>query len=374
MDKIPKSLSLPEDYPFSWIYVHDFNYPTALIGKYVVVDVAAEKHQFKGQFQGAQLSAFAESPKRNELYVAETVFSRGSFGERTDVLSIYEKQNLMPIAEVVLPGGKRALMSPYQGLTRMTRDEKFVLVYNFTPSASVTVVDMDKREVVSEVPLPGCSLIYPSGPRGFSTLCGNGTMVSIALGEAGQVTEETVTEAFNDIKNDALYMIPASIGDRIYYVSTQGNLQPVNVGQVQAVVEPAWSLLSKKERADRWLTTQGQTAVADDAGLLYLRMHKVDDIGQHLPGSSEIWVFDVNKQKRMRRIELEVNGQLIDGTTIAVTKGENPYLVLLGEDGLYVFSASNGEYIRHIGGWWPGANTVKLIHPSQANPVATKGQ
>ena len=86
-----------------------------------------------------------ESARRSELYVAETYYTRGTLGERTDVLTIYEKENLLPIAEVVLPGKKRALMLPHKGQVQLTNNEQFALIFNFTPAASVTVVDIDKK-------------------------------------------------------------------------------------------------------------------------------------------------------------------------------------------------------------------------------------
>ena len=143
VDRIPNSLVLPEAYPDSWVFIHDINYPALVLGKYIVLDVAASANQHKGQFQAAQLAGFTESKSRNELYVAETFYARSGRGQRTDALTIYEKTAFKPIAEILLPGEKRALMPPKMGTTRITQNEKFVLIFNFTPAASVTVVDLD---------------------------------------------------------------------------------------------------------------------------------------------------------------------------------------------------------------------------------------
>jgi methylamine dehydrogenase heavy chain len=89
--------------------------------------------------------------------------------------------------EIVLPGAKRALMTAMEGMFAFTDDQRMALVFNFTPAASVTVVDLVKRQLLGEIDIPGCSLVYPSGARGFSTLCSSGTLLSIKLDANGQV-------------------------------------------------------------------------------------------------------------------------------------------------------------------------------------------
>ena len=83
-----------------------------MLGQFVILDVAATTRQFKGLFQGGQFAGFVESKRRSEFYVTETFYDRGHHGQRTDILAIYDKTQLRPVAEVILPGGKRALMMP----------------------------------------------------------------------------------------------------------------------------------------------------------------------------------------------------------------------------------------------------------------------
>ena len=346
VDRIPRSLSLPEVYPESWVFIHDINYFTQVLGKYVILDVGATSSQHKGQFQGALLSGFVESKKRSELYVAETFYARVGWGKRTDVITIYEKSNLKPIAEIILPGEKRALMIPQKGLMQLTHDEKFALVFNFTPGASVTVVDMDQRKVVNEVPVPGCSLIYPIGKRGFSSLCSNGTLVSFSLDEKGQIIKEQVTHAFNDIDNDALYMEPETINGITYFASATGRIQPVSTVSESPKILPVWSLITPEEKSNAWLTTTGQSLASDDEGKLYIRMHQVEADGSHKVNSSEIWVFDVNTQKRLLRIPLQN-----DGSSITLTRGNKPWLVLVTANGIDVYNPRTGDFEQNIGGW-----------------------
>ena len=359
-DRIPNSLSLPDTYPDSWIFIHDINYPALVMGKFLILDVAAEAHQHKGQFQGAQLAGFVESRTRSELYVAETFYSRAGRGQRTDALTVYSKADLKPIAEIPLPGEKRALMLSKKGLMRMSRNDQFALIYNFTPGASVTVVDMNKRAVVNEVPIPSCSLIYPSGKRGFATFCANGTLASYVLDSKGQVVSEHMSTKFNDIDNDALYMQPALIKGTAYFPSFTGRVQPIALSRSTPKILPTWPLLSDEERQQAWATSTGQSIASDRNGRLYVRMHKVREDGSHQADSSEVWVFDVNKQRRERRMALKNEAYAIE-----VTQGRKPYLVAQTAEGFDIYHAVSGDYIRTIGGWWPYAAVHSLLHASQ---------
>ena len=59
-------------------------------------------------------------------------------------------------------------------------EDRYLLVLNFTPAISVTVIDIEKREVLSEIPIGGCNMIYPSGKRGFPHFVRR-TLMSVSL-------------------------------------------------------------------------------------------------------------------------------------------------------------------------------------------------
>ena len=78
----------------------------------------------------------------------------------------------------MIPKLKRAEILVSKFVIALIDDERFLLFYSFTPGTFVTVVDLKKREVVNGVPLPTCAGIYPHRQAaGFSSLCGNGSMV-----------------------------------------------------------------------------------------------------------------------------------------------------------------------------------------------------
>jgi methylamine dehydrogenase heavy chain len=67
-------------------------------------------------------------------------------------------------------------------------DGRWLLVQNATPASSVTVVDLKNRRTAAELPTPGCwgVIPWPQDASRFSTVCGDGSLATLALDEAGQ--------------------------------------------------------------------------------------------------------------------------------------------------------------------------------------------
>mgnify|MGYP002713303907 CR=1 FL=1 len=135
---------LPSVYPDHWVIAHDGAFFHMLEARMNVLDADAETgpQQFKGTVNNSLNGLFAQSAVRSEMYIGETFYSRGQRGERTDVVTIYDKATLSPVGEVVLPGGKR-----YQGLPekygmQLIDEDRLLLVFNLAPATSVTVIDV----------------------------------------------------------------------------------------------------------------------------------------------------------------------------------------------------------------------------------------
>jgi methylamine dehydrogenase heavy chain len=135
------------------------------------------------------------------IYSPETYFSRHMRGTRTDVVTIYDGRRLAPVAEVSIPP-KRVSSMPTPANARLTDDDRFVLVYNFTPAQSITVVDTRTRKFAGEVDTAGCALVYPTGPRSFFSLCGDGAALSVRLDEVGKAASRARSAVlFDPIKD-----------------------------------------------------------------------------------------------------------------------------------------------------------------------------
>ncbi len=345
-DDMGKIETLPLPYPDHWIIAHDIAFNHMLNGKVMVLD--AEKQtpieQYKGMFNTSFIASIAVATRRPEIYVYETYYSRGSRGTRTDVVSIYDKATLAPIDEIVIPGGKRASILPSDFTIRLIDDEKLLLLYNFTPAASITVVDIIQRKILNEIELPACALIYPTGKRGFSSLCSDASMISFQLDKKGKVQKKSKIPPFFDIDQDALFERPAVIGGVAYFPTFNGNLREVDLQGARAVPGSSWSLVSEAERAENWRPGGMQVSGADSLGNMYVLMHKEGKEGSHKNPGSEIWVFDVSGKKRVNRIALK-----LPGIAIELSQDKSPWLYVTNvKMNIDVYEAKTGKFIRSL--------------------------
>src|SRR5690606_20101834 len=272
-EPVPTVAELAEHCPQSWVFVHDLHFNSLPDGRAALVDVGAENHHLRGQIPVAQFGNILPSATRGEIYVGETFYSRLTRGERTDVITIWDMKTLAPKGEIVLPGGKRGLFVTLRNSLQLTNDEKWALVFNFTPGSSVTVVDLDARRILADIDLPGCSLAYPTGPRGFTSLCADGTMTSIALDAAGKAGRAVTSEAFNDIDDDPLFMTPAMVGQTGWFVSFKGKLRAIDFAGAAAKDLGGFAIPQQAGGDLEWRPGGWQIISADRAGLLYVLMN-----------------------------------------------------------------------------------------------------
>lgn len=355
--------TLPVPYPNDWVIVHDIAFDHMSVGRFMVLDINGGdiKDFFKGSFNGGFIAAFTQALKKPEMYVLEHYYDRGTRGNRTDVLTIYDRATLEPVDEIILddPKLKRAEILVSKYVISLIDDERFLLFYSFTPGTFVTVIDLEKREVVNGVPLPTCAGIYPTGKRGFSSLCGNGSMVSFQLDEDGQVTEQGKIEPFFDVDKDALFERPAIIGGTGYFPSFNGVVQEIDLSGAAAHLGEQWSLLNDEDREQNWRPGGAWLAAADSTGRLYVMMHENGEEGSHDYPGSEIWVFDPDSKTRVQRIPLTLPAIAFD-----ITMGDAPKIVTTNiEMSLEVYDARSGEHLNTIADFYH--NWPLLVYASQ---------
>ncbi len=354
-EPIPAVTPLPANYAKSTVFVHDTNFDALTTGRVILVDVATDNHNYKGALDASQFASFIESKRKDELYVSETFYSRGTRGTRTDVLSIYSKENLEHIGEILLPGGKRGQYVSHRYTLQLVDNDRYLLMFNFTPAASVVVIDIDKRKILSETQIPGCALIYPSGKRGFSSLCGNGSMLSVQFDESGKVIFQDQLKPFFSVDADPLFDKPVYVGTTAWFPTFKGDIQAVDLSADKPVIKERWSLLTDKDRSQNWRPGGWQIATINDAGQIFVLMHENGSNGSHKGGGSEVWVFDTVAKKRVNRIKLKNWG-----ISIEVTRGSSPYLVVVnGDMQLDIYDANKGTWDKLIGGT---SNTPFNLH------------
>jgi methylamine dehydrogenase heavy chain len=349
-DQIPKVLTLPAKYPTGWSFL---NYAGDRIE---IRNIGTDSREVKGQLQTHDTSSLLVSNKRPEIYVIDTVWSRGSRGVRTDFIAIYDKQTLNPTGEIVLPGNKRALITPMEGLVAFTDEERMALIFNFTPASSVTVIDLVNRKPLGEIEIPGCSLVYPSGARGFSTLCSSGTLLSIKLDANGAVAGRVESKAFNPLDTDPLFTSSAVLGGVRYFPSLNGRLQPVDMKGDDVKVLADWPLVPAADAAAHWRPSGWQLIASDEQKLLYVLMQADAHEGTHKDPAGEVWVYNAASKTRIKRLRL-----VRPGSSLALTHAAEPLLLVQAGQRLDVYDPASGSLIRSLN--LPGFHTRMLMDP-----------
>ena len=354
-EKMGDVKTLPDTYPPHWIIAQDGAFFHMSDGKFIVVDADSDDPaaRYKGMFNGSFIAQFVQAKSRPEMYVAETFHSRGNRGERTDVLTVYDKSTLTPVAEIIIPP-KRASEMPTQYNIQLIDDEKLALVYNFTPATSVSVVDVVAREFLGEIPIPGCALVYPMGGRAFSSLCGDGSILTVQLDKAGRQAGTSRTAVFFDATKDPLMERAAMHNGIAFFPTFRGNLYPVDLSASTASVGQPWSLLGDDD--DGWRPGGLQLAGSDSGGRLYVLMHAQGAEGTHKNPGEEVWVYDTDRKHRVDRIKLQT-----PAISLALTRDDKALLVATNINlEIDVYDAVSGKYVRTIGDF--GQETAFLLH------------
>jgi methylamine dehydrogenase heavy chain len=327
-----------------WVWVNDVVFPHMPDGQALLIDGD------RGRFLGMLSTGFGFSrvvPAKDGMLVfsPETYFSRGTRGTRTDVVTIYDPTHLAPVGEIVIPP-KRASSMPMMGDSELTDDGRFLLIYNFTPAQSVTVVDTHSHQFVGEIETAGCALIYPTGPRSFFSICADGSLLNVRLDDTGHATARDRTGQMFDVVMDPVTEKGVRIGPVWQFVSYGGTMYPIEIGKDGAPTPGArWPLLSTADQAQKW-RPGGLQQLAAHAGLnrLYSIMHQGGPETHKDPGK-EVWVYDLARHSRIQRIAMKN-----DSGAIQVTRDSKPLLfsAFIGSTTLDVYDATSGAWLRSV--------------------------
>ena len=367
---------LPDHSGKDWFWVWGNHAPSQIDGRALLFD--GEGRNLGQLNTGFWPNNLIPSKKRSELYSVETYFSRGLRGQRTDVVTVYDARKLSPLREIPIPPRRiNALGST--GLSVVSDDERFLLVLNYTPAQSISVVDLAAGRFVTEIETPGCASIYPAGERDFYSICGDGSFLHLRLDDMGKPVLRQRTARMFDPVRDFLTTAASRSGPTWYFVSLQNNVYALQMTAAGIRQAGKWSLTSAKERKDDWRISGVQhTAIHRESGRLFVLMHRGGPDTQQEPGT-EVWVYDIKTQRRIERIKLEELS-----IAIGVSQGARPRLYSVdffwpmptlatlwvyltkGEDELMksvqqcitVYDAGDGEFLRRIDGLPPGYLSV----------------
>lgn len=278
---------------------------------------------------------------RHEFYAADSYYSRGSYGERTDILTIHDYENLSPIAEIDIPDKMTTALS-FRGYIGLMSGGKFVGVSNMTPAQSVSIVDIENRNFVGEISTPGCALILPVEDNGFLSMCGDGTLQLIRLDASGVESNRVRSRKFFDVQIDPVFDRPRPTADGWLLVSNAGKAFDVTTSGASINIGDEWSFMTDEDEG--WLPGGDQhTTVHKAFGLMYITMHEGQQYS-HYESGSEVWVVDIKTHRRIARIELEEPAH-----SIMVTQEAEP-LLIVGDDNdeIQVYDALKFTHERTI--------------------------
>ncbi len=314
VEKISVS-ALPAATPYR-LYLTDVAIPHLADGRLLVIDGRSLK--VEGMVSTGMFGQTTLSPDRSEIYAITTYYSKVNRGERIEEIDVFDAKTLKLKEEI--PYGKRhAQALSYRGTLRTSGDGRFLLVQNATPATSVSVVDRQSGKLVSEVQTPGCYIVYPAQTTNrFSTLCGDGTMLTVSYDEQGNVIGKKKSGKLFDADVDPLFVGAAQAGDTYHFVSFHGQVQSINVAGETAVSSAPWSLLGKTEQKQGWRPGGYQpVALHLDSGTLYVAMHPKGKEGSHKDAAKEIWAYDLAGKRRLSRSATP------DATGLAVSQGSD---------------------------------------------------
>ena len=326
-----------------WVWVNDMAFFAFPDGKAFLVDGDA------GRMLGMLSTGFSFTsvlvPKAGgAVYAPETYFSRGTRGTRTDVVTIYDATQLQPVGEIEIPP-KRASVMPMPGAQALTDDDRFLLIYNFTPAQSVTVVDMHSRKFVGEIETAGCALVYPTGPRSFFSICGDGALLETTLTDEGTLARHRRTAELIDVLKDPLSEKGVRRGDTWYFASFEGVLHPLRATGAGVQPQPTWPLFTPQELAQHWRTGGLQhLAVHGASGRLFAVVHQGGP-GTHKDPGEQVWVWDLASHRHVQTITARNKIG-----SIQVSQDSQPLLFgcSIESNRLDVYDATSGKYLRTV--------------------------
>ena len=355
-DLFGKVASLPETPHPHWVWIADFAASSMPDGRAYLYD--GDTARLLGALNtGYSFNALNIPGHYREIYSAETYYARTTRGKRTDVVSIYDPFKLSFVAEIEIPA-KRASTIPRLADSALTDDDRFMAVFNLTPAASLSIVDLEQRRFAGEIITPGCTMAYAAGERRFFALCSDGSLLLIDITDEGTQGSAQKSEPFFNALEDPILETGVRHGDTWYFMSVLGKVHPVDISAAGPVFADTWWYLDEEQREANWRIGGMQPVTLHNAGQrLYILLHQGDFFSYEAPGT-EIWVYDLATHERTSRIKTNH-----PSSAIAVSQDDSPLLYTITEDlsSLDIYNATSGKYLR-------SANELGIV-PSLIQPL-----
>mgnify|MGYP003387022360 CR=1 FL=1 len=316
-----------------------------------------------GMINTSRWSDMAIDPTNKFYYVSESIWSKGNRGVRQDMVSVYDPTTLALVPETTIPG--RLLIGSRKNNFVISDDGKTGYIYNFSPASTVNVVDFEKRKLSQVVELPGCASLMPTSV-GFSALCGDGTIATVAV--TGRSASITHTTPFFSATNDPIF--DNFIYDRgkaqATFLTYTGMVYQADISANPTVGQP-WSLQAAaglragetKPLDVNWLPGGRQPmALNRTTGLLYVLMHTGEYWSQKQDGT-EIWVVNLAAKKVIKRVPIKK-----PAGNIEVSQDDKPLIFLSGDDN-QAWIVDGTTYVQKYELERAGGSTIAVLDPAR---------
>ena len=293
--------------------------------------------------------ALAPDLERNRIYAYGSFYTRTYYGERTDVVLFFDATTMLPVTEVEIPAKSAGI--GHSGMIGLVND-RFLGVWNITPAMSVSIVDVEDEEFVTEISTAGCAMVYPI-EDGFLMPCGDGTLQYITLNRSGEEASRVRSEVFFDVEKDAIFDYAVPTADGWMFLSFDGQVFTAGIDDGEVVVSEPWSIFQPaaedEESPDEGWRIGGRQPFAYNAatGVLVTLMHEGGGQETFEDPGTEIWGFNVNTQRRGYRLVLPEEDM---ATGVQLTADAEPLLLVAPDESntLGIYEGTSGRLLREV--------------------------
>ncbi len=287
--------------------------------------VGAGELDRKGNLSVGLVTQLTVTKDKKTAYTASAYAKRITYGPTEAVLQEFDVETMSVKREIAV-SPKMAQVAPQKSLLALSADEKYAFVQNATPATSVSVVDLAAGKEIAEVPTPGCWSIHPalSGIK-FSTLCGDGTLQTFSVSADGKFGAPEKSEKIFDADTDPLYVVGERAGDKLIFMSFNGNVYTISDKDGAAKLVDKFSITEGVEGG--WAPGGIEVIAYNEPNdVLFVTMHPDAKEGSHKNAATEIWPVDMKTKKVLYR-------SVVEGVkSIAVTQTKVPTLFGLNDD------------------------------------------
>jgi methylamine dehydrogenase heavy chain len=314
-------------------------------GRYIAYLIDGDAGEVKGTLT---LSMFSPAVRphlaKNRIYSYGSFYTRTFYGDRTDLVMVYDATTTNPVAEIEIPPKSAGI--GHSGMIGLI-DDRFVGVWNITPAMSVSIVDVNDEEFVGEISTPGCAAVYPVY-RGFLMPCGDGTIQYITLKQDGTEDTRVRSESFFSVEEDPVFDYAVPTADGWLFLSLDGLVFEATVSDGEVSVSEPWSILAGEEEGSEWRIGGRQPfAYNAENGLLVTLMHEGGGQETFEDAGTEVWGFNVATQRRGYR---QVLAEEEPASGVQLTEDADPLLIITPEEtrDLRIHRGVTGRQIRVI--------------------------